>query len=100
MRRAFLFAIVDAELHEQFLDVERGEELPLTINDDLSGRLARDGIEWLHDFWIWIGDAASLLGVESLIDIGIAEVVLADDLGVLVELLDFGRLLLDTCCAK
>jgi hypothetical protein len=75
-------AVVNAEFHKEIFDIEGSEELTLSIDNDLTGRLTRDGLEGFHDLGIWISDAVSLLGVEALIDVGVAEVVLANDLNI------------------
>ena len=94
-------SVVDAKLHKQFLDVERRKELPLSVNYDLSRRLARDWKEWLHDFRVRISHSLSFPGVKALVHVGISEVVLPDDLDILLQggqfflnLLDGFRLLL------
>jgi len=79
--------VVDAELEEELLDVEGGEELPLTVDDDFSWRLSGNGQEGLHDLGIRVCNALPLLGVEALVDVRVSEVVLADNLDLLVQVL-------------
>jgi len=89
-------SVVDAQLQEELLDVQGGEELSLTIDDNLSGWLAWDRVEWLHDFGVWIGHTFSLPRVEALVDIWIPEVVLADDSGIFIDLVSVGGPLHDS----
>jgi hypothetical protein len=58
----------------------------LTIDDDLSWWLSWNWEEWLHDLWIWICHAFSLLGVKALVDIWVSEVILANDANFMWEL--------------
>jgi len=51
----------------------------LTIDNDLSWRLSWNREEWLHDLWVWICHALSLLGVKALVDIWVSEVILTND---------------------
>jgi hypothetical protein len=80
-------SVVYSKLKKEFLDIKRSEELSLTIDNDLSWWFTRDWQEWLHDLWVWIGNSFSLSRVEPLVDIWVSEVVLADDLDLLGEVL-------------
>lgn len=37
------------EFEEELLNVERGEQLALSVDDDLARRLAWNRLEWLHN---------------------------------------------------
>lgn len=94
-------SVVDAQLHKQLLDVKGSKQLPLSIDYDLSRRLAWNRKEWFHDFWIWISHTFSLFGVKALIHVGVSEIVLTNDLDILLQggqvflyLLDWFSLLL------
>ena len=80
-------SVIYSKLKKKLLDIKRCEKLPLTIDNDLSWWFTRDWQEWLHDLWVWIGNSFSLSRVEPLVDIWVPEVVLADDLNLLGEVL-------------
>ena len=90
--------VVDAELEEELLDVKRGEELPLTVDDDFSWRLSQDWQERLHNLWIGICNAFPFLGVEALVDVWVPEVVLAYNFDLLVQGLHLGFKLFPGSC--
>jgi len=78
-------SVIYSKLKKKLLDIERCEKLSLTIDNDLSWWFTGDRQEWLHDLWVWIGNSFSLSRVETLVDIWVSEVVLADDLDLFGE---------------
>jgi hypothetical protein len=79
-RRGLWVAIVNSEFKEEFLNVEGGKKLALSVNYDLSRGLAWNWLVWLHDLGVDVGDVCSLLGVMALVDGVSAVEVLANDL--------------------
>jgi hypothetical protein len=76
-------SVVDPKLEEKLFNVEGCKQFSLTVDHNFSWRLARNGDERLHDFRVWVRNTIPLLGVESLVHIVTAEVVLANHLDVL-----------------
>jgi hypothetical protein len=67
----------------------------LTIDDDLSWRLTRNWLKWLHDFGVWISHSLTLFGIKALIDIWVSEVVLTHDLDIMVSFLKLLKVFID-----
>jgi hypothetical protein len=78
-------SVVDSELKKELFDIKRGKELSLSINNNLSWWLSRNWKEWLHDLGIWISHSFSLSGVEALVDIGVSEVVFANNFDIFLQ---------------
>lgn len=78
-------SVVDSELKKELFDIKRGKELSLSINNNLSWWLSRNWKEWLHDLGIWISHSFSLSRVEALVDIGVSEVVFANNFDIFLQ---------------
>ena len=78
-------SVVDSELEKELFDIKRGKELSLSINNNLSWWLSRNWKEWLHDLGVWISHSFSLSRVEALVDIGVSEVVFANNFDIFLQ---------------